>query len=488
MMILSRKVVPSFSIIISPQNNQTDQRRPLGMKYSRAATHCKTYKVPELQFESQRLTSFSGLVIYQKLFSHIRIKERISKCFRNSKSRPIFGHTVVVMYLIVHLLLGYRHLREGKYYKDDPMVKRILGLRRLPDVATVSRVLSSTDKRSAEKLRRLCRRIVIERVHDVGLRRITLDFDGSVQSTKRNAEGSAVGFNKKKKGNRSYYPLFCTIAQTGQVLDFLHRAGNVHDSNGAKGFIRNCIRLIRSAYSGAVIEARMDSAFFNQEVIEMLEAMGVEFTVSVPFERFAELKGQIESRKRWKRYDDELSYFETRWKPKKWAEKYRFLFIRNKVKRQRKGPMQLDLFIPHVNGYEFKVIVSNKTAGMKKVLAFHNGRGSQEGMFGELKAHCQMDYIATKRLVGNQIYLQSAIFAHNLSRELQMITLPRTRNTTEKRSSLWQFHNLNTLRRNIIQRVGRLTMPQGKLTLTMSANSQVRKEVLHYLERLDSAA
>jgi hypothetical protein len=36
------------------------------------------------------------------------------------------------------------------------------------------------------------------------LPRVTLDFDGSVQSTTRWAEGTAVGFNKKKKGARSY--------------------------------------------------------------------------------------------------------------------------------------------------------------------------------------------------------------------------------------------------------------------------------------------
>ncbi|MCA9200495.1 MAG: IS1380 family transposase, partial [Planctomycetales bacterium] len=74
---------------------------------------------------------------------------------------------------------------------------------------------------------------MLDRLAELALPRITLDFDGSVLSTKRRAEGTAVGFNKKKKGARSYYPLFCTVAQTSQVLDFLHRSGNVHDSNGA---------------------------------------------------------------------------------------------------------------------------------------------------------------------------------------------------------------------------------------------------------------
>src|SRR5690606_11145387 len=127
---------------------------------------------------------------------------------------------------------------------------------------------------------------VLERIEPLSLARVTLDFDGSVQSTKRRAEGTAVGFNKKKKGARSYYPLFCTLAQTGQVLDFLHRSGNVHDSNGAKAFILGCVKRVRDSLPGVVVEVRMDSAFFSDEIVTALNEQGVDFTVSVPFERF----------------------------------------------------------------------------------------------------------------------------------------------------------------------------------------------------------
>ena len=47
---------------------------------------------------------------------------------------------------------------------------------------------------------------------------MTLDFDGSVIPSGRYAEGLAVGNNAKKKGQRSYSPLFATVAQTAQVL------------------------------------------------------------------------------------------------------------------------------------------------------------------------------------------------------------------------------------------------------------------------------
>ena len=69
----------------------------------------------------------------------------------------------------------------------------------------------------------------------------------------------------------------------------------------------------------------MDSAFFSDESLTALEAWGIEFTVSVPFERFAELKDMIEARRRWRRVNGEVSYFETSWKAKRWDQRYRFI-------------------------------------------------------------------------------------------------------------------------------------------------------------------
>lgn len=454
------------------------------MKHSRSELHCKSRKIPALRFEDHTLTSFSGLVLFQGLFARLKLKERLSRCFSPLAPGSIFGYHVLVLSLVVHLLLGYRRLRECEAYEDDPMVKRLLGLSRLPDVATLSRALAQATKGTVEKYRALVWELVVERLRQLKLARLTLDFDGSVNSTSRWAEGTAVGFNKKKKGARSYYPLFCTLAQTAQVLDVLHRPGNVHDSNGAMAFVLDCIRRLREALPGVTIEVRMDSAFFSWEMAEALRTHGVEFTVSVPFERFSELKAMIEGRWRWRRFNEEWSFFETPWKPQSWKRHYRFVFLRHKVHRQQKEPVQLDLFIPHQWGYDFTVILTNKRTRMKKVVAFHHARGAQENLFGELKSQCQMDYIPVRTLAGNQIYLLSAILAHNLARELQMIAEPPQRHTTEKRSPLWIFQELNTLRRQFIQRAGRFSWPQGRLTLTLGLNDTVKATLLHYLGAL----
>jgi hypothetical protein len=434
------------------------------------------------------LTSCGGLILFQALSGQLRLKDRLRACFAHLATHPIFGHHVVVLLLVVHLLLGYRELRDSRYYRDDPLVKRVLGLTRLPDVATISRTLASADARSIAKLRALSRQLVLDRLQHVRPARLTADFDGSVLSTQRAAEGSAVGFNKVQKGARSYYPLFCTIAQTGQVFDFAHRPGNVHDSREAQAFMTTCVDALRAALPGVQLEVRLDSAFFSEALLAYLDTAGIEFTISVPFERFVELKGLIEGRRRWRWIGPTVAYFETEWKPKSWASPARFVFLRQVVAERARGPVQLDLFTPRELGYEFKVIVTNKTVEPATVLAFHNGRGAQECVFGQLKSQCHADYVPVRRLVGNQLFLLAAVLSHNLGRELQMAAHPPARHTTPQRASLWIFRELQTLRRTLFLRAGRLTHPAGELTLTLSANAEVRDELLSYLDALVPAA
>jgi hypothetical protein len=454
------------------------------MKCRRSDVRRQAQAIPEIKFENHALTSYAGLVVFQQLFVGLNLKARLRECFRHLAAGKVFGRATLFLQLIVHLLLGFRELRDCRAYHDDPLVARLLGLKHLPDVATLSRMLKEADPVSVEKLRQLLREMIFARLVSLGLARITLDFDGSVQSTRRHAEGTAVGYNKKRKGARSYYPLFCTVAQTSQVLDFLHRCGNVHDSNGARAFILACIQEVRQALPGIQIEVRMDSAFFSDEIITALLEAGIEFTVSVPFERFTQLKRRIEQRQRWLPVSNDVSYFEDEWKPQVWNRKFRFLFIRTRALRQNKEPIQLDLFVPHEYGYDFKVIVTNKTLDAGNVVAFHEGRGCQENTLGELKRDCQMDYVPVRTRCGNQLYLLAGLFAHNVTRELQMATTPPCRHTTVNRAALWAFEKLDTLRISLLHRAGRFTRPQGILTLTLNANLWVRQQLLGLLQAL----
>ena len=134
------------------------------MKHSRSQVRGKVGALPVLRFEKQVLTSFAGLVVVQKFFAHLGLTERLRACFAHQQRGKVYRLPVLFMQLIVHVLIGFRELRDVDCYRDDPLVKRVLGLKRIPDVATLSRMLKGADDRSVVKVQRVLSELVLERL------------------------------------------------------------------------------------------------------------------------------------------------------------------------------------------------------------------------------------------------------------------------------------------------------------------------------------
>lgn len=69
----------------------------------------------------------------------------------------------------------------------------------------------------------------------------------------------------------------------------------------------------------------------------------------------------------------------------------------------------------------------------------------------------------------------------DLTRELQMRTSPPVRGTTKQRRVRWDFEELSTLRRTIIQRAGCLVRPQGRLTLIMAPTRKLKAPIERFM-------
>ena len=127
--------------------------------------------------------------------------------------------------------------------------------------------------------------------------------------------------------------------------------------------------------------------------------------------------------------------------------------------------------------------MTNKTNPAQEVMTFHHGRGVQEDFIGQAKDEAQMDYIPVKSWNGNLLYCLAAICAHNITKRIQM-DLKKQRHNYDcpRRSPLWKFRDLKTTRNTIIRRAGKVTKPQGKLTLTISATEKVESDVSEFLD------
>lgn len=443
----------------------------------------------KVEFAQQDVSGFGGLELFRRYFAIIGLNSRIRQAFRANGLRGDYSSVQFILVIITLWLTGGRRLSHIPFLSGDPLVKRLCGLKSLPSDRSVSRWLWQFTNDSLQAFVALNSEIVTDKLKDLELNRITLDFDGTVLSCGDTVKWAARGYNPMNRHAKSYFPLLCHISQTGHFLRVMNRPGNVHDSKGgALKMIKECVDKIRAAMPDVIIEVRMDSAFFQEDIIKYCLSEGLEFVVKVPMWKWLDLKSVIILRQRWNWANERLAWFRAEHEIEAWGLKLDLLFYREKISDTPKKGHQLDLFSPDDGVYEYYVLLTNKTLGAENVLEFFNGRCSMEHQIAEIKGEFAFDVVPTRHYQGNSAHQQTSILAYNLVRNFQIDTkdLPERTKTT-KRTNLWKFESLKTIRFELIQAGARILNLATGRALRINHNIAREKsynQVIHKLETL----
>jgi hypothetical protein len=231
---------------------------------------CKSFL--KIEFAQQDITAFGGLELLRRYLALIELGRKVRCVFAQYEVGGDYRALDMILVIVVLILVGGRRLDHLNYICDDPLVKRFCGLLQLPRERSVSRWLKRFTQKSLMALVEINSEIVSDAIEKQGLARLTIDVDGSVITTGATVEWAYRGFNPHHRKDPSYYPIFAHLAQTGHILRVKNRPGNVHDSNGAVVFVQELIDDLRVRLGKSVpVEFRMDGAFFQREVIELLE-------------------------------------------------------------------------------------------------------------------------------------------------------------------------------------------------------------------------
>lgn len=430
----------------------------------------------KIEFAKQDLSSHSGLELFRRYFALIQLHSRIRKGFHGHGLSGDYSCVHLIMVFIALWLCGGRRLRQIPFISEDPLVQRLCGLKSLPSDRTVSRWLGQFTNDALQALIRLNSEIVTEKLKALNLARVTLDFDGTVLSCGDKVKWAARGYNPQNRHSKSLYPLLCHVAQTGHFLRVQNRPGDVHDSKRALEIIKSAVDQIRMALPNALLEVRLDSAFFQENVIKYLLKENIEFTIKVPMWSWLQLKELILLRQRWSHANKKLSYFKTLVPIEAWGIDMDMMFYRKKLSATPKKDYQLDFFTPDDGVYEHFVIASNKNVSAENLLDFYNGRCSMEHDIAEIKGEFGFDVIPCKDYQGNGAHQQISTLAYNLVRNFQIDTLnPKLRPKTMSRTNIFEFESLKTLRFEMITAAGRLLNISGTKVLRLSQSTMRRK-------------
>jgi DDE family transposase len=429
-----------------------------------------------IEFGAEELTSYAGLELVRRYFERLRLRARVSQALAGRGLKGDYASSQLVVLVITLLVVGARRLEQLGYIAADPLVRRISELSRIPSARTVRNWLRQFTRGSVEALRQLNWQLVVEQLERLGLRRLTLDVDGTVVRTGPQAQWAFRGFNPHHRKDKSYYPLLAHVAQTGQILRLKNRPGNVHDSKGALDFLRQEIHALRQRFGRAlVLECRMDAAFFQRGIIRLLRREGCEYAIKVPFCSWVGLRPLVAAHKRWTAMDDHLSYFETTVRLDVWDMELRVVIYRKRVAHPTRKNFQLDLFSPDDGHYEYSAITTNKDVGGPALWHFAAGRGAQEKTIAELKGEFALDAVPSRDYGANSAWQQLSILAHNLLKGFQLDTLAPAKPRSPKRTASYLLQNMRTLRFELIARAARLCRPQGRRVLRLKANPRTQQ-------------
>jgi hypothetical protein len=429
-----------------------------------------------IEFGEQRITSYSGLELFRRYFCLLGLRRRIGVACRRAGLRSDYGCGRLALVVIALLLVGARRLEHLKYISKDPVVLRLCGLKRMPTDRTVVNWLKQFTRKSLDALSGVISELVYEQIERLGLSRLTIDIDGSIVQTGKSVSWAFRGFNPHHRKNPSYYPLLIHLAQTGQILRLKNRPGNVHDSKGAEGFVRELIGELRDRFGRRmVLEFRMDSAFFQRRILNLLARERCHYAIKVGFWHWLPLKQIVARRRRWNRLNDTVSCFETPLEIQPWNLCLRVVVYRKKVPFRTRKNFQLNLFTPDDGHFEYSAVSTNMTLTPKTLWHFANGRGAQEKTLAELRGEFALDVVPTNHYKANGAWQQLSILAHNLVRGFQLDSGAVSKPRSSKRTYSYLLYSVRTLRFLVIVQAGRLVHSTKGLALRLAYNRDTQK-------------
>jgi hypothetical protein len=218
-------------------------------------------------------------------------------------------------------------------------------------------------------------------------------------------EGADKGFNPKKKGQKSYQPLLCFIAETKECLHSWFRTGSAYTGNGAPEFIKECFsRLPKRVWK---VFVRADSGFFNGAWLDVLEEKKSEYLIKVKMKNMA---GRLMQQK-WQKVKGKKGIESTEFSSKchSWKKERRLVAIRTEIDLTT----EIKTLFP-IPQYEFFCYVTNLKLSPWKIHKCYGKRSTSENWIEWCKNQMASGTIRTQDFWANSAIFQTSILAYNL--------------------------------------------------------------------------
>jgi hypothetical protein len=361
--------------------------------------------INKIDFTARNLTSNAGLFLLFENAKANGIFELIDTdlVFDNESANKIKMNHIKTM-LCGHFI-GIDKLERLKLLQNDPLINEFAISIKEPE--TVSRFLGYFSYKTTQMFREINIKVFKKLLHKSKLTSITIDIDSSVINVEGHQEGAAKGYNPKKLGNLCYNIQFAFCDELKAYITGFVRSGNTYTANGAAEMIKEIVANIKT--DDLEIMFRMDSGYFDEEIIETIESLGCKYLIKA--KEYPTLVSQVTDSSILFVTGDEgrettelLTKQNTRDKGRR--------FVVSRVLKPEKERAQLSLL--DGDEYEYFFFVTNTELPSEKVVISYEKRGNAENYIKEAKYDIAVGHLLLKSFWANEAVFQMMMLSYNL--------------------------------------------------------------------------
>ena len=290
----------------------------------------------------------------------------------------------------------------------------------------------------------------------------TLDIDSSIMTRYgQQQEGAKKGYNPQKKGRPSHHPLIAFIADVKLVANMWLRSGDASSANNFLSFLEDTLSKLRNKTVSLI---RLDSGFFQSNILDYLEAKEMQYIVAAKFTH--PIQRMIDKSTNWILLDTGIEICEQMYESNAWGKPRRIVIVRQRIKDRPAAPgKQLSLFAEEEihRSYRYSAYTTNLKLAPAEVWRLYRGRAEAENRIKELKYDFGFDSFNLKDFYATEAALIFAMIAYNL------MSLFRTFLLQEKTQK-----TLSTLRYRTFAIGAYFQKLDGKLVLKIALNKKRR--------------
>jgi len=434
------------------------------------------------QFDQPHGSSEGGAVLLKACDERLGLSQRLSGCLDEEREPGKIRHTLeeLIRQRVFAIACGYADCNDAARLAQDPIQKLLVGRdpvagEALASQPTLSRFENTVGPKALYRMGQALSEAVIERQRRRlrgKAKRITIELDPTDDPT-HGAQQLSL-FN-------GHYDTWCYLPVAGFIqfdaepeqylFTCVLRPGNAPAKLGAIGILRRVLERLRQAFPKAVLLVRLDGGFACPEILDFLEAEGVEYVVAMAgnavLDRMCE-HWMLDVRERSAiSAKTERVYGEVRYAAKSWSCERRIVVKAEVVRLEGREPRDNARF----------VITNLRTSPQKLYEDIYCQRAHIELRIKELHHGLEIDRTSCTRFWANQLRVLLTAAAYALMQELRT----RAAGTGCARAQVW------TLRERLLKLGVWVTCSVRRIVLHLPQSAPWRSDWCRIARRLGAA-